>query len=179
MPRYPGWLMRAFGCNPGGRACQQALRAKRLLTMRALGCNPGRRACQQALRAKRLLTMRVFGCNPGGRACQQALRAKHLLTMRAFGCNPSGRACQQALRAKRLLTMRVSTGKNPSAATLCLGNNRCFSTILATSNPGIPGLCIHTLGAIARSTLVNRCLARGTCGHCLVFNFLATGNPGA
>jgi hypothetical protein len=26
--------MRVFGCNPGGRACQQVLRAKHLLTMR-------------------------------------------------------------------------------------------------------------------------------------------------
>ena len=45
------------------------------------GCNPGGRACQQVLRAKHLLKMHVFGCNPGGRACQQVLRAKHLLKM--------------------------------------------------------------------------------------------------
>ena len=42
--------------------------------------------------------------------------------------------------------------------------------VLGTSNPGISGLCIHTFGAMARSTLVHRCLARGTSGQCLFFN---------
>ena len=63
-------------------ACVQSWQAR--LSTGAFGCNPGRRACQQALRAKRPLTMRVFGCNPGGRACQWMLRAKDPLTISVF-----------------------------------------------------------------------------------------------
>ena len=48
-------------------------------------------------------------------------------------------------------------------------DNESFSTILTKSTPGISGSCILTLGAMARSTLVNRCLARGTSGQCLFF----------
>ena len=59
------------------------------------------------------------------------------------------------------LWARLSTGASREAPV----DNECFSTILTTSNPGISGLCIHTLGAMARSTLVNRCLARSTCGQ--------------
>ena len=44
--------------------------------MHFFGCNPGGHACQQVLRAKHLLKMHVFGYNPGGNACQQVLRAR-------------------------------------------------------------------------------------------------------
>ena len=54
--------------------------------------------------------------------------------------------CQQVPRARHLWTMR-------------------FLPIPTTSNPGIAGLCIHAFGAMARSPLVHRCLARGTCGQ--------------
>ena len=65
----------------------------------------------------------------------------------------------------------LSTGASREAPV----DNESFSTILTTSNPGISGLCTHkstlaklrhmSLGAMARSPLVNRCLARGTCGQ--------------
>ena len=53
----------------------------------------------------------------------------------------------------------LSTGASREAPV----DNECFSPILTTRNPGISGSCIHTFGAMARSTLVHRCLARGTC----------------
>ena len=55
----------------------------------------------------------------------------------------------------------LSTGASREAPV----DNECFSPILTTRNPGISGSCIHTFGAMARSTLVHRCLARGTCGQ--------------
>ena len=70
---------------------------------------------------------------------------------------------------------RLSTGASREAPVdnECLGKCRQVGDdgkswnrkALTTSNPGISGLCIHTLGAMARSTLVNRCLARSTCGQ--------------
>ena len=60
----------------------------------------------------------------------------------------------------------LSTGASREAPV----DNESFSTILKKSTPGISGSCFLTLGAMARSTLVNRCLARGTSGQCLFFN---------